>query len=1061
MDKFIHLQCYSEYSFLDGSFNINDFIKDIKKKNIKTIALTDKHNFFSMVKFYYAAVKANIKPIIGCTVFIKVSNIQQLMPVILLCKNYIGYKNISSLISCSYINISDKYDPYIYMYELEIYNHGIIAIAASINSDIAYCIINNKKKIALKLLLRWMHIFKNNFYLGITRLGKKNENKYIKQILPIALKFGCPIVAINEVCFLNKIDFEFHRIKTSICEKQLMENPVIITGRNKNQYLKQDKDIIVLFDDIPGSILNSLEISKRCNIIFNINYLSLPKFYNTGIDCIKKFFFNQIINGLKNYIKNDTSKYIVISDYMERLAKEFNAICYMGFPNYFLLVSDYIGLSDNKNILIGSGRGSGAGSLIAYYLGITNINPLQYSLLFERFLNTKRESVPDFDIDFCAHKREDIVKYMFRSIRPWRISQIITYATMNARGVIRDVGRILKYRYNLVDKIVRFIPMTPGVDLTGDEISYKFDKFKILNNQVGKLLGFSNRLEALVKNIGVHAGGMIISQLNITKFMPVSLVEDEEELVSHFGKMENYKTGFSKFDFLGLKTLTIIQQSLEFIYKLNPIINNNECNIYELKQNDKNTYNMILSGATHGIFQLESKGMKNLIKQVVPDNFTDVIALMALFRPGPLKSGIVKSFIYNKFHLNQVQYLHPFIKSVLKDTYGIIIYQEQVMQISQKIAGYNLEYADLLRISMCKKEENEMRIQKTNFIDSSVKNNFDRNLAGDVFEFINKFAGYGFNKSHSVSYAILTYQTSWLKANYGQCFFSSLLTTSMADIKKLNEIISECLLCNFIIVSPNINESQSGFAPEQNNNKNILWGLMAIKNVNSDVITDILIERKINGPYTNIFNLYCRINLNIIIKNTISALIQSGAMNEFQVNDKSIFYNFKYYIKIIKIMKNNFNSVQNSLFNITNHEIIKKCKFDKNFILYFNKNTLIKNENNMLGRHIKYHPLNQYADILRQYTNLEIYNLEFKTHGYYVIGCIIERIKILFNNEKECSVMLTISDITGKINLTLSTQIYERYKNMLKEKAIIIISLFISYKKKKSVFCQKIKLLSK
>ncbi|ALG67132.1 DNA polymerase III subunit alpha [Beggiatoa leptomitoformis] len=753
MSRFIHLRCHTEYSLVDSLIRLKGLIKAVEKAEMPAVAMTDLNNLFGLVKFVKTAQSAGIKPIAGVDAFILHPSGES-SRILLLCQDKQGYKNITRLVSDAYIKGQQKGVPYIHWDWLVGATEGLIALSGGLYGNIGQALINGNTNVAQQHLNAWKTLFPDRFYIELMRTGRVNEETYLHAAVELALATQTPVVATNDVCFLDKSDFDAHEIRVCIHEGRTITDPNRPKNYSPEQYLRTPEEMAELFSDIPEAIENTWQLAQRCNIELSLGKPFLPLFPIPEGKNMDEFFREQAARGLEERMLKQFDSHSADfakqrKPYDERLQIELDVIINMGFPGYFLIVADFIQWAKDNNIPVGPGRGSGAGSLVAYALKITDLDPLPYDLLFERFLNPERVSMPDFDIDFCMEGRDTVIRYVADKYGHDKVSQIITYGTMAAKAVVRDVGRVLDHPYGFVDKIAKLIPFEIGITLekaleVEETLRTRYEQ----EEEVRELIDMGRKLEGLTRNVGKHAGGVVISPSVLTDFSPLYCEEKEGGLVTQFDKSDVEEAGLVKFDFLGLRTLTIIKWALEIInsYIDTPL------DIIQIPLDDAPTYDLLKKANTTAVFQLESRGMKELIKRLQPDCFEDIVALVALFRPGPLQSGMVDDFINRKHGREKIEYLHADLDNnqglvgILKPTYGVIVYQEQVMQIAQVLSGYTLGGADLLRRAMGKKKPEEMAKQRTGFIDGAVTNQIKADTAGYVFDLVEKFAGYGFNK---------------------------------------------------------------------------------------------------------------------------------------------------------------------------------------------------------------------------------------------------------------------------------------------------------------------------
>lgn len=1038
--RFIHLNIHSDYSILDGLGKIDLIINKIAELNMPACAITDFTNLFGLVKFYNYSYKLGIKPIIGSDFYIKNKWLNNtLSKLTILAKNNIGYKNLILLISIAYKKGFYNKKPTIKQKWLKKYKKGLLLIYNGQDEKIINLLLKKEKKYIEQFLNFYQYNFHNNFYLGISRIGNKNEEYYLKLIVNLAREKSIPIVATNKVRFIHKNDFKAHEIRVAINNGFKLSDPKRPKNYTKNQYIKNEKEMIKLFIDIPESIKNTVEIAKRCNVTINLEENFLPKFSIKNIKT-KDYLIKKAKKGLEKRLKiiyeNDKKRHKKRKKYDERLKHELKIINQMGFSGYFLIVMEFIQWAKKNKIFVGPGRGSGAGSLVAYSLKITDINPIQFNLLFERFLNPERISLPDFDIDFCMEKRDQVIEHVKKIYGEELVSQIATFGTMTAKAVIKDVGRVLGYPYTFINKISKLIPFEPGITLK-KAVSTEPELKKIynFNKEIKKLIDTAKKLEGINRNVGKHAGGVVISPTKITDFSPIYCDENGNNQVTQFDKDDIEKIGLVKFDFLGLKTLTIIDLTIKMINKSQ----SKNINITKIPLNDKKCFSILKQAETTGIFQLESNGMKDLIKKLKPDCFEDIIALVALFRPGPLQSGMVENFINRKHGKEIISYpdikwQHKSLKPILKSTYGIILYQEQVMQIAQKFSKYTLGQADILRRAMSKKKPKEMIKQKKIFQKGSIKNGIDKNLSIKIFNLLEKFSSYGFNKSHSAAYAFISYQTLWLKTYYTSEFIASALNTDMDNTEKIVILIDECKRIGITILPPDINKSLYNFHVK---NKKILYGIGAIKGIGKIAIKNIIKSRKKNGKFKEIFDFCNKIDIKKINKRMIEKLIISGAFDKIEKNRAKSVYLIEKAIKYAEYNAQLKSAGQKNLFETNNNQTIN-LYYHK--IKKWNQNFLLKGEKETLGLYLTGHPTKTYLNEIKYYTNnTKIKDINQETVGKTkkIIGLLL-KIKILTTKTNKKIAICTLEDHSGRIDIILFSNILIKYKQLLKSDKILL-----------------------
>ena len=970
MTDFVHLHCHSEYSIKNSTIRLKSLISQAKLLDFKALALTDEFNLFCAVKFYQQATQANIKPIFGTEITILEG--ENRYQAILLCQDNQGYKNLSELISQCYFHHQILGEVLAPIDLIKQYNQGLIMIAPAIQSDIAQLLLNNQITQAQEKLTFWQAIFPNRYYLAIQRTQRAHDEQHLQLTVLLALKTNTPIVATNAVQFIVQEDFEAHEVKVCISQGELVDDDRRIRLYSQEQYLKSPKQMCELFDDLPEAINNSEQIAKRCNVKFELfkkNYL--PEFPTPSSINVADFFIQESKQGLDKKIKHLTLDNAL---YQKRLMREIKVILKMNFPGYFLIVADFIRYAKEQGIPVGPGRGSGAGSLVAYALDITNVDPIYHDLLFERFLNPDRVSMPDFDIDFCADRRDEIIAYVARKYGTEKVSQIITYGTMAAKGVVRDVGRVLGHPYGFSDTLAKLIPNKLKITLarTMGQFSDKDkpeDRKKFYSpdfvaryqrdESVTNLIDIAKTLEGLSRNVGTHAGGVVIAPSKISHFCPIYKgVNDKDNIISQFDKDDLEAVGLVKFDFLGLSNLTVIDGTINSLQKQK--ITKKRLDLNTLPLDDELVYQLLQAGETTGIFQLESNGMRTYLQSLKPDSFSDIVAMLALYRPGPLESGMVEEYIEVK-HGKKIQYPHPMLETVLKPTNGVFLYQEQVMKAAQVMAGYTLAEADILRRVMGKKKEEEMRNQRSIFVSGSIKKGVNENQANKIFDLIDKFSGYGFNKSHSVAYALVSYQTAYLKSHYPLFFMASVLSGMMGDTDKIAFVITEVKRMGLKIDAPNVNLSYFPFVV---NDHKIVYGLGAIKGVGQALVEQISVEREQNGTYKDLVDFCCRIDKHLLNKRALEALVLSGSFDQMSENRHELFNTFPKAVCQAEQYQRDKISGQGGLFNdpmnqLDYQDIIVPSK------KWSPKKTLIQ-EKTVMGFFFSAHPSQFYTKQLKQ-----------------------------------------------------------------------------------------------
>ena len=886
---FVHLHLHTEFSLVDSTVRIPALMRQCANDGMPAVAMTDQNNLFGMVKFYRKALAAGVKPIIG--VDLRITNDDEAdrpYQLVLLCQNNTGYRNLSRLVSRCYLEGQVRGEPQARKEWLDSDScEGLIALSAGLHGDVGRALQNGHVKDAARLLEDWRKVFGDRYYLELIRTGRSGEEECVQASVKLAVELGVPVVASNDVRFINRDDFNAHEARVCIRDGRGLADPDRPHNYSENQYLRSSAKMVELFADLPAAIENASEIARRCSLDLKLGNSVLPAFPIPEGQTETEFLAAEAERGLHaklqeiylNKLTPDNEKAAVSAPYFERLRTELDVIGGMGFPGYFLIVADFIRWARENEIPVGPGRGSGAGSLVAWVLGITDLDPLHHDLLFERFLNPDRVSMPDFDVDFCMEGRDRVIDYVAARYGRDRVAQIITFGTMAAKAVIRDCGRVLGQPYGFVDRIAKLVPFDIGITLEKAlEQSEELATMYRDDEEVAAIIDLAKSLEGLARNAGKHAGGVVIAPGQLTDFTALYCEDGGTHIITQLDKDDVEAIGLVKFDFLGLKTLTIIDWAERIINETRP---DDHFDIADIPDRDPKTFELLRSTQTAAVFQLESSGMRDLIKRMRPDRFDDLVALVALFRPGPLQSGMVDDFIARRHSVNQgeIDYLHPDLKPLLEETYGVILYQEQVMQIAQLLAGYTLGSADLLRRAMGKKKPQEMAKQREIFMSGAMQRGVAEHTATRIFDLMEKFAAYGFNKSHSAAYAVLAYQTAFLKAHYPAAFMAAVMSADLDNTDRLVTLKDDCRKQKLTLLAPSINASSYPFsvADEQS----ILYGLGAIKGVGRGVVEALIAERDANGPFTSLTDFCRRADHDKINRRALLAMIKSGAMDEF------------------------------------------------------------------------------------------------------------------------------------------------------------------------------------
>lgn len=972
---FVHLSLHTEYSLVDSVVRIPALMQAAKQAGIPAIALTDQSNLFALVKFYKAALANGIKPIIGADIWLREPEQKTASALRLLCQNEAGYRNLTRLVSKSYQEGQYGGQPQVDLSWLESAHEGLIALSAGVHGNIGRALVAQRDQEAEEALQSWLKLFPGRFYIELQRTGREHEEDYISAVLPLAERYQVPVVASNDVRFIQAEDFESHETRVCIHGGRTLDDPRRPRNYSDQQYLRSPDEMAALFEDIPAALANTVEIAKRCNLQLLLGESFLPDFPVPEGETIASFFTLESRRGLEWRIRQAEAGGAAWEPqqkelYQERLEREIGVILDMGFPGYFLIVADFIRWAKENGVPVGPGRGSGAGSLVAYALAITDLDPIEYDLLFERFLNPERVSLPDFDVDFCMDGRDRVIEYVAERYGREKVAQIITYGSMAAKAVVRDVGRVLGHPYGFVDNIAKLVPFEIGMTLNKAlEESEDLKKLYDTEEEVTVLLDRALSLEGLARNAGKHAGGVVIAPSMLTDFTPLYCEEDGQSLVTQLDKDDVESIGLVKFDFLGLRTLTIIDHAVKTVNAQLTVQGEPLVEIEKVALDDSKTFDLLKAQSTTAVFQLESRGMKDLIKRLQPDHFEDIVALVALFRPGPLQSGMVDDFIDRKHGRAQIHYPHPSLEPILKPTYGVILYQEQVMQIAQELAGYTLGGADLLRRAMGKKKAEEMAKQREVFVSGSSENGVDEKTSGSIFDLIEKFAGYGFNKSHSAAYALLSYQTAWLKAHYPAEFMAAVLSADLDNTDKIVRLIDECEQIELKVIPPDVNSS--GFSFSVDNDSRIIYGLGAIKGVGAAAIESICEDRKENGVYKDLFDFCQRIDTQKANKRVLEALIRSGALDSLKQNRATLMANLQTAIKLSEQSQHNRSAGQSDIFGAALSEQ-PMLHDDLELQPEWPEDERLLAEKETLGLYLTGHPINRYKAELKQITGKSI-----------------------------------------------------------------------------------------
>ncbi len=1043
--EFVHLQCQTEYSIKNSLVRVDSLINKAKSLGYSSIALTDDSNVFAALKFYKKSIDAGIKPIIGTNITIKDSD--KSYQALLLCQNNEGYSNLSQLITLSYIEGQDIEGVSVTKEQVIKFHSGLIMISNAVSGDVAKLLVSNQKEDARNEALFWQTVFKDRYYLAVQRTNRKDDELHLHLCVELGIELGIAIVATNDVQFVNQNDFEAHEARICISQGGLLEDSRREKYFSNQQYLKSSEQMSELFSDVPELLSNSVEISKRCNVHFELykkHYL--PDFPIPKGTTINQFFKDQSLAGIDKRLKD---KKINKKVYDDRLSFELSVIIQMDFVGYFLIVADFISWAKDNGIPVGPGRGSGAGSLVAYALGITNVDPIEHELLFERFLNPERVSMPDFDIDFCTERRDEVIEYVASKYGTEKVAQIITYGTMAAKGVVRDVGRVLGHPYGFSDRISKSIPNDLKINLSralgyfndndsqeskdkwySEELKKRYDS----EESVTTLIDLSLELEGLVRNVGTHAGGVLIAPSKISDFCPIYKGPGESDVVvSQFDMKDVEAVGLVKFDFLGLSNLTVIDKTVKMISAKG--LSSEPINIDSLPLDDKLVYQLLQRCDTTGIFQLESDGMRGYLKKLQADSFEDIVAMLALYRPGPLGAGMVDDYI-NVKHGAKVKYPHKMLEDILKPTNGVFLYQEQVMKSAQVMAGYSLGGADLLRRAMGKKIDKEMQKQRSVFVKGAEKNNIDKEKADEIFDLIDKFSGYGFNKSHSVAYAYISYQTAWLKAHFPAAFMASVLSGVMDDTDRVAFTVSESEGMGLIVNGPNVCESDFEFSTKNKNT--LVYGLGAIKGVGEALVNVLVEERKANGVYKSLFDFCQRIERRSLNKRAIEALIYSGSFDCFGIERASLLKTYPYAVRQAEQKQSDHSNGQSSLFfEIDDHEEYELNYLESPGLTFKEKLHL---EKNVMGYYFYSHPTDEFDNDIKYVGARLPRNIVYRNNKEVKVLAMVSELRYRSTRGGGQMVSLTIEDSKKKLNAVIFSKVLPSVSEHLLVDNVVIFS---------------------
>jgi len=1026
---FVHLHVHTQYSLLDGACLLDRLVDKAVQCKLPALAMTDHGNIFGAIHFYNLCLKKGIKPIIGCEVYVAPKSRfdkeyktgeDTNYHLLLLAKNEEGYANLVRVVSLAHLE-GFYYKPRVDKEILSKYNKGLIASSACLKGEIPSCILAEQVPKAYKMADEYLNIFgKGNFYLEIMENGLSDQKKVNKELIKISKDLNIPLIATNDIHYLEKNETLAHEALLAIQTQTTLDDPNRFRFNSDTFYFRTPEEMKEIFKDLPEAIKNTLEVTQKCNLSLDFSKIHLPHFpLPQGVTDDEYLEKICIENIEKRYPKSSKTT-------LDRLNYELNTIKKTGFSSYFLIIWDLVKFAKENHIPVGPGRGSAAGSIVSYILRITDIDPLAYDLLFERFLNPERISMPDIDIDFCYEKREEILDYVSKKYGKDSVAQIITFGTMLAKAVVRDVGRVMGISYSEVDKIAKMIPYTVGhYTSLKRALSISPDLSSAYNSdsRIKGLIDVAVQLEGLSRHASTHAAGVVISDKPLIERIPLTRGSNGE-VVTGFDMNSLEKTGLLKMDFLGLKTLTVVEETVKIVKRTQ----GKEINIASIPLNDRKTFSLLAKGNTVGVFQLESRGMREILKKINPTKFEDLIAVLALYRPGPLGSGMVDDFINRKQGKKNISYLHSKLEPILKKTYGIMLYQEQIMQIVSRLAGFGMARADLLRKAIGKKIPEIMDEQRNLFLEGCRKNSISQDIASQIFDLIDYFSGYGFNKSHSTAYALISYRTAYLKANYPVEFMAALLTSERNNTDKVVEYVNESSHMKIKVLPPDINTSFANFTVTDD--RNIRFGLRAIKNVGQTALENIIEERKSN-KFKSIFEFCERVDSRVANKKVIESLIKSGAMDSFGLKRAQMVAILD---KILSKGSKKKDASQLMLFSTSIEEKVPEIEeWPIQQILNFEKS--------LLGIYLTSHPLSSHSKIVNYLKRDKIGSFyEHPRSGDVTICAVIEKVKIVTTRRKgERMAILKLEDETANIEVFVFPRLFEETAFFLREKSIVVL----------------------
>ncbi len=1033
--SFVHLRLHTEYSITDGLVRVDEAVGKAVEYGMPALGFADLSNAFGWVKIYRGARGKGVKPLLGCDVWIS-NDSDRSRPgrALLLVQHREGYRRLCELLTRAYRENLHRGRPEIDPVWFLEGADGLLALSGGFQSGVAQSLLAGNETQAKKQAEFWARAFPGRYYLELQRFGLPETETLIDGLLEIGAEFGIPAVATHPIQFLNADDFKAHEARVCIAEGYLLADPRRPKHFTAEQYFKSPQEMAELFADLPEALTNSVAIAQRCNLSLELGKNKLPQFPTPNNESLDDYIRNRSEEGLAvrmaHLYPDEATRAEKYPEYKQRLDFELGTIIQMGFPGYFLIVADFINWGKNNGVPVGPGRGSGAGSLVAYCLGITDLDPLRYDLLFERFLNPERVSMPDFDVDFCQDNRERVIQYVKDKYGHDAVSQIATFGTLGSKSVIRDVGRVLDMPYNYCDKLSKLVPIEGVKPVSLDkalemepQLKERYDQ----EEEVQELFGLARKLEDLTRNVGMHAGGVLIAPGRLTDFCPLYRQEGAENYVSQFDKDDVEAVGLVKFDFLGLRTLTILDEAVRFVRRREGMEN---FRLEDLTLDDPAVYKLFADGNTTAVFQSESRSAKDLEKKLKGDCFEDIIALMALNRPGPLGSGMVDDFIARKQGRQKPEYFHPDLEPVLKSTYGIIVYQEQVMLVAQILAGYSLGGADLLRRAMGKKKAEEMAEQREIFLSGAKKRGVDDKVAGRLFDLMEKFAEYGFNKSHSAAYALIAYHTAWLKAHYPAEFMAATMSSEMTDTDKVRIFYEDAKANGIEMLPPDLNESGYRFEPV--GEKQIRYGLGAIKGTGEAAIGAIVAAREEGGPFTGLFDLCRRVDKRYLNRRVLEALIKGGAFDSINPHRASLMASIAHAMESADMAARG--GGQGGLFGEAESLEVGEPCIDTP--VWLEKEKLLQ-EKSALGFYLSGHPFTASAEELSKFVRQRLSELQ-PSRDLQLMAGIIVSVRTQMTRRGKMAIVL-LDDATSPLEVVVFSETFDAHRDWIREDELLIV----------------------